>query len=54
MKNKSVVSKILKKIKPYYGYLLLALLSAVISVSLSLYIPYLQDRLLTISLTQAK
>lgn len=41
MKNKSVVSKILKKIKPYYGYLLLALLSAVISVSLSLYIPVL-------------
>lgn len=41
MKNKSVVSKILKKIKPYYGYLLLALLSAVISVSLTLYIPIL-------------
>lgn len=41
MKNKSVVSKILKKIKPYYGYLLLALLSAVISVSLTLYIPVL-------------
>lgn len=41
MKNKSLVSKILKKIKPYYGYLLLALLSAVISVSLTLYIPVL-------------
>ena len=41
MKNKSVVSKILKKIKPYYGYLLIALLSAVISVSLTLYIPVL-------------
>lgn len=41
MKNKSVVSKVLKKIKPYYGYLLLALLSAVISVSLTLYIPVL-------------
>ncbi|WP_293969066.1 ABC transporter ATP-binding protein [uncultured Ruminococcus sp.] len=41
MKNKSIVSKILKKIKPYYGYLLLALLSAVISVSLTLYIPVL-------------
>lgn len=41
MKNKSVVSKILKKIKPYCGYLLLALLSAVISVSLTLYIPVL-------------
>ncbi len=44
MKNKSVVSKILKKIKPYYGYLLLALLSAVISVSLTLYIPVLTGR----------
>ena len=41
MKNKTVVSKILKKIKPYYGYLLLALLSAVICVSLTLYIPVL-------------
>lgn len=44
MRNKSVVSKILKKIKPYYGYLLLALLSAVISVSLTLYIPVLTGR----------
>lgn len=44
MKDKSVVSKILKKIKPYYGYLLLALLSAVISVSLTLYIPVLTGR----------
>lgn len=41
MKNKSTVSKILKKIKPYTGYLVLALLSAVISVSLTLYIPVL-------------
>ena len=41
MKNKSTVSKILKKIKPYTGYLALALLSAVISVSLTLYIPVL-------------
>lgn len=41
MKNKSTVSKILSKIKPYTGYLLLALLSAVISVSLTLYIPVL-------------
>ncbi len=41
MKNKSTVSKILKKIKPYSGYLILALLSAVISVSLTLYIPVL-------------
>lgn len=44
MKDKSVVSKILKKIKPYYGYLLIALLSAVISVSLTLYIPVLTGR----------
>jgi ATP-binding cassette subfamily B protein len=41
MKKKSTVSKILSKIKPYTGYLLLALLSAVISVSLTLYIPVL-------------
>ncbi len=41
MKNRSAVSKILKKIKPYSGYLALALLSAVISVSLTLYIPVL-------------
>lgn len=41
MKNKSTVSKVLKKIKPYSGYLVLALLSAVISVSLTLYIPVL-------------
>lgn len=41
MKNQSVVLKILKKIKPYSGYLVLALLSAVISVSLTLYIPVL-------------
>lgn len=41
MKNKSAVSKVLKKIKPYSGYLILALLSAIISVSLTLYIPVL-------------
>lgn len=41
MKNKSVVSKILKKIKPYWLYLAIALISAVISVSLTLYIPVL-------------
>lgn len=41
MKKKSAVSKILKKIKRYSGYLALALLSAVISVSLTLYIPVL-------------
>ena len=44
MKNKSPVSKILKKIRPYYGYLAVALLSAVISVSLTLYIPVLTGR----------
>lgn len=44
MKNKSPVSKILKKIRPYYGYLAIALLSAVISVSLTLYIPVLTGR----------
>ena len=41
MKNKSTVSKILSKIKPYTGYLILALISAIISVSLTLYIPVL-------------
>lgn len=41
MKKKSVVSKILKKIKPYWLYLAIALISAVISVSLTLYIPVL-------------
>ncbi len=41
MKKTSTVSKILKKIKPYSGYLVLALLSAIISVSLTLYIPVL-------------
>lgn len=41
MKNKSVVSKILNKIKPYWLYLAIALISAVISVSLTLYIPVL-------------
>ena len=41
MKNKSAVLKVLKKIKPYSGYLVLAILSAVISVSLTLYIPVL-------------
>lgn len=41
MKNTSAVSKVLKKIKPYTGYLILAILSAVISVSLTLYIPVL-------------
>lgn len=41
MKNKSTVSKILKYTKPYIGYLFIALISAIISVSLTLYIPVL-------------
>ena len=41
MKKSSSVIKVLKKIKPYTGYLIIALLSAVISVSLTLYIPVL-------------
>lgn len=41
MKNKTAVSKVLKKIKPYSGYLVLSLLSATISVLLTLYIPVL-------------
>lgn len=41
MKNKSSVIKVLKKIKPYRGYLALAIISAIISVSLTLYIPVL-------------
>lgn len=40
-KSSSVFSKILKKIKPYAGYLIAALFSAIISVSLTLYIPVL-------------
>lgn len=44
MKKSSSVLKVLKKIKPYSGYLVLATLSAVISVSLTLYIPVLTGR----------
>ncbi len=44
MKKSSSVLKVLKKIKPYSGYLVLAMLSAVISVSLTLYIPVLTGR----------
>ena len=40
-KKSSSVKKILKKIKPYSFYLILALVSAIISVSLTLYIPVL-------------
>ena len=39
--KKSVVSRVLKYIKPYKGLLALAILSAIISVSLTLYIPVL-------------
>ncbi len=41
MRKKSSVSKVIKKIRPYTLYLVLALVSAVISVSLTLYIPVL-------------
>ncbi len=44
MKNKSSVSKILKRIKPYTAFVLLALLSAIVSVSLTLYIPVLTGK----------
>ena len=40
-KKPSSVKKVLKKIKPYSFYLILALVSAIISVSLTLYIPVL-------------
>lgn len=39
--EKSVVRRVLKYIKPYKGLLALAILSAIISVSLTLYIPVL-------------
>ena len=44
MKNKSSVTKILKRIKPYSAFVLLALLSAIVSVSLTLYIPVLTGK----------
>lgn len=44
MKKSSLAKKLLKKLKPYTGLLLLAMLSAVISVSLTLYIPVLTGR----------
>lgn len=40
-KKKSVIPKILVKLRPYSGWLVLALLCAVVSVSLTLYIPVL-------------
>ena len=44
MKKKSAVSKVIKRIKPYSGYLALSLISAIISVLLTLYIPVLVGR----------
>lgn len=44
MKNAASFIKIIKKIRPYYGLLLLALLCAVLSVSLTLLIPVLVGR----------
>ena len=41
MRNKTVLSKLFKKLKPYAGLLVLALISAIISVALTLYIPVL-------------
>lgn len=41
MKKQSAISKILLRIKPYVGYLILALATAVTSVSLTLYMPVL-------------
>ncbi|MEE1219065.1 MAG: ABC transporter ATP-binding protein [Ruminococcus sp.] len=41
MKKQSSVSKILLRIKPYMGYLILALTTAITSVSLTLYMPVL-------------
>ena len=43
-KKSSSVKKVLKKIKPYSFYLILALVSAIISVSLTLYIPVLDRK----------
>lgn len=42
--RKSVVRRVLKYIKPYKGLLALAILSAIISVSLTLYIPVLTGK----------
>ncbi len=41
MKNKSAVSKVIKRLRPYSGYLVLSVISALISVLLTLYIPVL-------------
>ena len=53
--KKSVVRRVLKYIKPYKGLLALAILSAIISVSLTLYIPVLTgnaiDNIIAVSYT---
>lgn len=41
MKNKSVLSKILSYTRPYMGYLMLAMIFALVSVGLTLYAPFL-------------
>ena len=52
-KKSSSVKKVLKKIKPYSFYLILALVSAIISVSLTLYIPVLTGNAIDNILTKA-
>ena len=44
MKNAASFMRVIKRIRPYYGLLLLALLFAVLSVSLTLLIPVLVGR----------
>ena len=44
MKNIASFLRVIKRIRPYYGLLLLALLFAVLSVSLTLLIPVLVGR----------
>ena len=44
MKNAASFLRVIKRIRPYYGLLLLALLFAVLSVSLTLLIPVLVGR----------
>ena len=44
MKNIASFLRVIKRIRPYYGLLLLALMFAVLSVSLTLLIPVLVGR----------
>ena len=39
--NKVVISKVLRRVKPYWGHLILSLLLALLYVAMSLYIPVL-------------